>query len=329
MPAELDTTEDQTSFAAAREGGWHRLGQVLPDLMTAKEAMAAAHLADWNVRKVPLTAADPETGDTIPVTTHRGVVRDNPIDGALDSLGIVSPRYEIIQNEEHATFLDALVDESGARFDTAGALDGGRRVFLSMEMPESLLVGGVDKVARYIAAINSHDSSMAFTLLVTNVRIVCQNTLNAALADNKGIFRIRHTSGAKQAVQAARETLKLTHAYDKEFEAEAERMVQATLTEGEFMDIVAANFGAPEDAPAATVTRNQAKLDQIQKLFVEENTQESIRDTAWAGFNALAEYADHYSLSRGDEGSGANQAKRAVLDQSFKTKAWELMLAQS
>lgn len=327
MPAEMDTTDGVTSFASAREDAWHRLGTVLPDAMTAEQAMEYGHLGGWNVRKAPITANDPETGEVVPVATHVGILRDNPVrKGQVDSLGITGPRYEIIQNEAHADFLNAMVDESEGRFETVGALDGGRRVFITLKLPESMLVGGVDPVDKYLAAINSHDSTSSFMLMVTNVRIVCQNTLNAALASNSGIFKIRHTSGAKQSVQEAREKLKLAWAYEAEFEEAAERLVQTTLTEGEFMDIVSDAFGAPEDAAPATITRAEARLDQIQKLFVEAGTQEAIRDTAWAGFNAITEYLDHFTNSRGDD-HGYRQAVRSIDDRKPKTNALELMLA--
>ncbi|MGI5135421.1 DUF932 domain-containing protein [Streptomyces sp. CA-106110] len=62
-----------------------------------------------------------------------------------------------MQNEEHAEFLNLLADDSGAHFETAGSLKNGRQVFLTMKMPESLAIGGMDRVDLYIAASNGHD----------------------------------------------------------------------------------------------------------------------------------------------------------------------------
>lgn len=54
MAHELDTTDGQVSFANSRSDAWHRLGQSVGHTMTARQALDAAHLAGWNVRKMAL-----------------------------------------------------------------------------------------------------------------------------------------------------------------------------------------------------------------------------------------------------------------------------------
>ncbi len=328
MAHELDITDGQASFVSARTDAWHQLGTTLPDTFTAEEAMRIGFLGGWNVRKLPLVALDP-TGAQLPVEGRSAVIRDNPVRaGQTDVLGTVGSSYHIVQNEEHAAFLNTLVDESGAHFETAGALDGGRRVFVSMKMPGHLKVGGVDKVDYYIAAINSHDGSMAFTFMITPIRVVCQNTLNLAFGRASHMFRVRHTSGAqKMLVQQARQTLDLTFNYLEGFQAEAEQLINTELTQQQFEVIIEAEFGADEKAAAATVTRAEKRLDEMASLFADAGTQEGIRNTAWAGLNALTEWADHFSPSRGDDRDTA-RAQRALLDPSFKNRARELMMAR-
>src|SRR5690606_19715075 len=101
--------------------------------------------------------------------------------------------YTVIQNEEHAGLLNALVDESGAHFETAGALQGGKRVFITMKLPGHMSIGGVDRVDQYLAAMNSHDGSSAFTFMISPVRIVCQNTLNFALGKASNVLDRKST----------------------------------------------------------------------------------------------------------------------------------------
>jgi hypothetical protein len=48
-------------------------------------------------------------------------------------LGVVGRGYTPIQNEEHAD----LLDESGAHFETAGSIKGGRHVLLTMKLPDT------------------------------------------------------------------------------------------------------------------------------------------------------------------------------------------------
>lgn len=328
MGHNLDITNDQASFVSAHTMGWHQLGQVLPESFTAEEAMRYGNLGGWNVRKFPAFAVDPETGLQIPMPGRNAVVRDNPVDGNVNFLGDVGDAYHIIQNEEHAGLLNALVDESGSHFDTAGALYGGRQVFITMKMPGHISVGGSDQVENYIAAINSHDGSMAFTLMVTPVRIVCANTLNLAFSNTSNIFRVRHTSGAEAALKSqAREALDFTFKYLEGFQEEANQLIDTTMTQAQFESIIAKEFGAGKDASAAAITRADNKLAEMEELFADAQTQEGIRDTAWAGLMALTEWADHFSPTRGDDRDNS-RAQKAILDPSFKNRARQLMLAQ-
>lgn len=328
MAHAIDTTEGQASFVSAREDAWHRLGITLDSAFTAEEAMQYGRLGGWNVRKTPVFTTT-ETGEILEVPNRHAVVRDNPVTpGRVDVLGTVGDSYRVIQNEQHADLLNAIVDEGGAHFETAGAINGGRQVFLTMKLPGHVNIGGVDRIENYLAAINSHDGSMAFTMLVTPVRIVCQNTLNLAIKGAANKFSVRHTRGADAAIRTqARKALDITFNYLDEFQEHAERMIQTTMTQTQFEQIINDAFGAPEDAPAPTVTRTENKLDEMVRLFTEEYTQEGIRDTVWAGLNSLTEWFDHYSPTRGDERETA-RATKAILDPTFKNKALELMLAQ-
>lgn len=323
----LDITNGQASFVSARLDAWHQLGTVTPDALTAEDALKHGKLSGWNMRKVPAECT--VAGQTIPIPDRFAVVRDNPIvPGRVDVLGDVGRAYHIIHPEDLTHLLDTLVDESGAHYETAGALDGGRKVFVTMKMPGTAKVGGVDKVDNYIAAMTSNDGSTSTQIMVTPVRIVCQNTLNLAFQRADHMFKVRHTVGAhKIMVQQAREALEFTFNYLDGFQEEAEQLINTTLTQGKFEEMIARNFGAPKDAPAPTLTRTQNKLDHMAELFSDSFTQQGIRGTAWAGLNALTEWYDHFSPVRGagaDE--GAARSRKALMDPDFKNKALKLML---
>jgi phage/plasmid-like protein (TIGR03299 family) len=200
------------SFVSARRHAWHRLGTVLPAEFTAADAMRHAKLGGWNVRTqalqtTPMLSSDGV--DTLDVPEHFATVRTNPVTGRPDVLGVVGRGYTPIQNEEHADLLDALVDESGAHFETAGSLKGGRQVFLTMKLPDTMLIGGIDPVDLYIVACNSHDGTSAFRQGLP-VRVVCTNTQAVKIRRAQSSFLIRHTSGARGYIGHARDALGLT-----------------------------------------------------------------------------------------------------------------------
>lgn len=299
---------------AGREHGWHRLGTEVGHTMTAVEALEAAHLARWDVRKVDIVAKDDKTSGEIKIDNRFATVYTNPVTGATQYLGVVGNTYTPIQNEANADLLNAIVDESGAHFETAGSLRGGRETFITMKMPETIMFGGKDATDLYLVAVNSHDASSAFRFIVTPVRIVCANTLSAAIAGAKSSFSIRHTKGANAYIQEAREALSLTFSYFDQFQAEAEKMIEKTLTDKAFEKIAARLF----DLDIATTTRARNKATEhvsgVVDLFRNSPTLDGIRNTRWAGYNAITEYVDHFASVRSVGGRDAADARaqRAV-----------------
>ena len=152
MAHELDSTNGVVSFSDSRTDAWHRLGQLVGHVMTAREALDAAHLSGWNVRKMALqipqepiiTDDGVTTPPAISVPDQFATVRTNPITGALDYLGVVGSKYEPVQNEASCILLDALTEEGGAVYETAGALRGGRETFVTMKLPTSMTFEGRD-----------------------------------------------------------------------------------------------------------------------------------------------------------------------------------------
>lgn len=325
MAHDLDVTNGQASYVGAREDAWHQLGVTLDHSFTAEEAMEHGLLGGWDVRKMPMTIPMPD-GTALAMPGRAAVLRTNPVTKAPEVLGDVGEGYRIVQNEEHAGFLNTLVDESSAHFETAGALNGGRQVFITMKLPGHIKVGGVDKVENYISAINSHDGSMSFTLMISPVRVVCRNTLNMAFRNRSNILRIPHTSGVATALQSrARQALDISFEYLENFQEEAEKLINTTMTQTRFEAIIEKEFGVSDDASQAATTRAEKKIAEITELFADAQTQDGIRDTAWAGFNALTEWADHFSPTRGDD-RDTSRAVKALLDPSFKQSALKLML---
>ncbi len=333
MAHELETWSDGTaSFVSAREHAWHRLGTVLPAEFDAAQAMQFARLGGWNVRTMALQTAPVLSGDgvfgALPVPDQFATVRTNPVSGGVDVLGVVGRGYTVIQNEEHADLLNRLVDESGgAYFETAGSLRGGRSVFLSMKLPRTMNVGGVDRVDLYLIALNSHDGTSAFRLLVSPVRVVCANTQALALRRAQSSFSIRHTSGAKGNIAQAREALGLTFKYAETFEREAEAMIQASLTDAQFAQIIGKLWTTESGSKrSATITANRA--DVLTGLFADAPTNASIRGTRWAGYQAITEYLDHFApVAGGTDTARAERVATGGTVTTVKARAFEMLAA--
>ena len=183
-------------------------------------------------------------------------VRTNPVTGATDYLGVVGRDYTPVQNEACAELLDLLVDASGAHFETAGSLRGGRRVFITLRLPDGIRVAGIDDLDLYLALSTSHDGSTALRVDATPVRVVCANTQRLSLKRSVGHYTFRHTTNIKTKIAQARQAIGITYAYADAFTAEAERMLDTDPRRGRLPGRLRADLAHP--------TRRRADPDQEQ-----------------------------------------------------------------
>jgi phage/plasmid-like protein (TIGR03299 family) len=334
MVAGIENINGVGSFVSARQDAWHKLGVVLEDTFTAEEAMQHALLGGWNVRKLPLFAKEitlSESGvteDIIGATERFMTVRTNPVTGKAEYLGDVGSRYTVIQNEEHAEFLNLLVDESGAHFETAGSLFGGKRVFISMKLPNHIDVGG-DVTDLYLIALNSHDGTSEFQVCVSAIRPVCHNTVTAAFRGAKSTFSIRHTRNAMGRVQDAREALGMSFKWAEAYQATGEALLAQSFTDTEFENFLASLFDVADTAPEDISSRKSNQMDAVRNLWQSSPTLLGTKGTRYGAYQAFTEYSTHFAAAHGKtaDAQAINRAQRDVFDTKSRTRALELLTA--
>ena len=325
-------TNGTAGFVSARQHAWHQLGTVLPAEFDAAQAMQHAQLGGWNVRTralrtIEVLDADGVTGP-LEVPGQFATVRTNPVTGGTDVLGVVGSGYTVIQNEEHADLLNRVVDESGAHFETAGSLRGGRSVFLSMKVPRTMMIGGVDAVDLYLIALNSHDGTSAFRLLVSPVRVVCANTQALALRRAQATFSIRHTSGAQSNIAQARQALGLTFKYADAFEREAEQMIAHAMTDAQFDQRSSASCGSVSPSRSGRPRSPRTAKTPFSGCGPTPRRTRSIRGTRWAGYQAITEYLDHFAPVQGNSAlARAERVASGGTATALKTRAFETIAA--
>ncbi len=204
MAHNIEIINGVASFAenGAKDRAWHELGEVFDDEMTVATALAASH-ADYTVAKTPVYYHNVKT-DTMSVNPEFfNIIREDT--GA--PLGLVKRAYGIVQNADAFEFVNDLcaggnVDEPF--IECAGVLGQGERVFITAKFPERFKCGEIlgDDAEVYAVITTSHDGSAAITVMLTPVRVVCNNTLQYALGNNFSHFSFKHTTNVKLRMKA-------------------------------------------------------------------------------------------------------------------------------
>lgn len=296
MAHALEIINGEASFASFREPAWHSLGTVFThEVTSASEMLELANLDGWNVRveDVPMPEGYSTTNPSF------WVVRNHPADGHSDVLATVGSRYVAVQNEDLFAFGDNLLD--GARWETAGSIKDGRVVFGSLALDRETVLdpsGVSDVVKSYLLVHTSHDGSVAVQASVTPVRVVCQNTLNAALKGVKQSYKIRHTQSVDGRIAAAREALGLANKYLDAFDLEAKALFEAAVNDKMWNDILVAAYPKPDKDAKGSFKKWENKMDELNSIYV-GSTNGMIAGTAWGAYNALTERLDWFRTARG------------------------------
>ncbi|MFD0555670.1 phage/plasmid-like protein (TIGR03299 family) [Stackebrandtia endophytica] len=327
MAHELEQFADgTTAFVSARTPGWHQLGTVTAEAMTGSQALEAARLGDWNVRALRMEGVDVAPDGTvrrIEAPDRRMTVRTNPVTGETDYLGIVSDEYQVIQNEKCAEILDQIVDESGARFETAGSLRGGKSIFITMRMPETITIAGTDPMNLYLAATTSHDASAALRVDATPVRIVCANTQRLAMARSVSHFEFRHTTSNTLRASEARQALGISFKFFDDFQAAAERMMNESTTIDQFKQLCDELWPVPDAATDRVKAAARQRDASLRYLFRDADTNKRFAGTRYGAYQSVVEYVDHFAPAS----TPVARAQRALHGNgaAIKSQAWQLL----
>lgn len=264
-----------------REKPWHGLGVRVADALSSAGALATSGL-DWKVMQKEILTED---GD--PVPGFRANVRDS--DGKV--LGIVSDRYRVVQNGEAFAFTDKLLGE-GVRYETAGSLNGGRRVWVLARMPREYIMLG-DRVSPYMVFSNTHDGSGAIRVAMTPVRVVCSNTLNLALARATRSWSAMHTSGVQERIGEAEHTLLMAEGYMDALGWEFERLSRVKMPDSMVMDSI--NALLPVDEAMGRVQKgNVIKLREDMKIrYFDAPDLKDVPKNAYRFLNAVSDFSTH------------------------------------
>lgn len=223
------------SFFSVQQKAWHGLGQIVSDYPTSSEAIRFAGL-DYEVAKLPNTHILPSGIHIQSDSSFYTYRTDN--EHVLGSS--VGKDYTVVQNHEAFEFFDAIVGgESGIMYETAGALGGGERIFITAKLPSYIRVGNSDDVTeKYIFLTTSHDGSGSITAAFTPIRIVCQNTLNASLRTMTNVVRIKHTSGAKQRLENAHKVMGMANLMSSQLEDIFNNWTKVKVTDQEVKKLI-------------------------------------------------------------------------------------------
>lgn len=304
------------SFFSVKEKAWHGLGQIVSDYPTSAEAITHAGLY-YTVEKRRLFTYDNENNianeDTdiiipeIEVPNFYATMRTD----TEQVLGVVGKDYEVIQNVDAFSFFDAIVSGDGILYETAGALGRGERIFITAKLPNYIKVGNDDLIERYLFLTTSHDGYGSITAAFTPVRIVCANTLNAAMHNHTNSIKIRHTANAKERLEQAHKVMGISNKLSEELEGIFNQWAKVRITDPEVKKLIQLAM-IPNKEVLQNIQRGQTDelstcfknmVDNVYEYALTSPTQQTqtTKGTVFGAYNAVTGYFQNVRNYKDDE----------------------------
>jgi len=309
MAHRLNFTNGRASMAYCGETPWHGLGTKVDGYQTAADMMRAAGM-QWEVGMEPIMLAD----GTV-IGSHRAIVRQD----TRAVLGVGSARYQVFQNAQAGELADALVLEGGAHVEVAGVLDNGEKCWLLAKLPDVFEVTRGDAVVPHFLLAWGHDAKHGIAGKLTEIRVVCWNTLHAALPgkwSQSADLYLRHSKNLTVRLEEARAALGIVRKQNAEtadlYRALAQREVSDVEARAYFAGVFPYPAGATVDAAGErarmltgrerdavldAAAESRERVDEVRetvgRLIHAGKGADLAGHTAWGAYNAVTEYTDH------------------------------------
>lgn len=294
----------QYSFFSVREKAWHGLGQIVLDYPTSAEAIRFAGL-NYSVEKRKLFTLE---GNHPPFEEERGRSASIEVPNYFATvrtdndavLGVVGKDYQVVQNVDAFSFFDAIVGGDGILYETAGALGRGERIFITAKLPGYIRVGREDLIEQYIFLTTAHDGLGSITAAFTPIRIVCNNTLSAALKNCSNAVKIRHTASAGERLAQAHRVMGITNELSVQLETIFNRWTKVPITDRQVKDLtqlamapnreVLQQLQSGREDELSTCFKNMCEAVYAYALSSPTQQTETTRGTLFGAYNAVTGY---------------------------------------
>jgi len=303
------------SMFYTREKPWHGLGVEVKAAPTSADALRLSGL-DWTVKQEAIF-----TDNGKEIAGYKANVRSTD----RRVLGVVTDRYKVVQNTEAFAFTDELLG-NGVRYETAGSLQEGRRVWLLARLPREYIISG-ESISPYLVFSNTHDGSGAVKVAVTPVRVVCNNTLNLALSTAKRSWSMVHTGDIKGKIEEAKETLFFAEKYMDELGKEFEQLRDKKMTDAKVAEYIELLLPVENGATGQQVKNIQKLREDMKARYYDAPDLKQVGNNAYRFINAVSDFATHANPLRKTANYQENLFGRTIDGNPLIDRAYQLVCA--
>lgn len=273
---------------------WHGLGQELTRGASIDEWRVQAGL-NWRVERSPVFFhQNPDFGFGNIKYAKRHVLFRND---TQQELSVVSKDYKVHQPEDVLSFFDEIARIGGFQLETAGVLRHGERIWGLARVHDGHEIVDGDVSRPYLLMATSYDGTLATKAYFTSVRVVCNNTLQMSMADQKEGIRVSHS--VRFDSEKIRKDLGIYVDSWERFQHEMRVMAMKPMSVSDAESFTAKLLSKrqapnPQTGIKADIRKNKS-FQKIMSLFQGDALGADMAgQTAYGMLNAITEWTDHY-----------------------------------
>lgn len=301
----IDEITGAPAIAYVGETPWHDLGTRLQPGLGIDAWAKAAHL-DWSVEASPAYYLVPGEATCRSVPSRKVLYRTD----TQAALSTMSQDFHVVQPAQILELYAQMAKAGGFELETAGSLDGGRRIWALARVNDGAEVVNRDRVRPYVLLATAYDGSMATQAKFTAVRVVCHNTISMAVAtrqadgtmssgeyDEKAagrqqVARVLHsTKWTDEVAEQVRLELGIVHNAYERFMVESRALANQMMSDVEADAFVAELLGPYSDM--ADIRKSKGFLKVIDLFKGSAKGSDLVGPTRWGMLNAVTEFVDH------------------------------------
>ena len=223
--------------------------------------------------------------------------------------------------------MDSLAGNGTVRYETAGSFKNGKVVYIQVGLEYEYEFNG-DRVKSYLVLCNTFDGSGAIKVVITPIRVICQNTLNLALKTAKQKWSIIHKQSVGKRVEEARAALGLAENYMKELKKETEKLAMIKVSPFQLERvIIPALIPIDDGASNAVIDKRMEQRAELLFRYKEAPDLSEMGHNGYRVINAVADYIDHRDRKNTKDKQENFLFKRLNETSNELDKAREMILA--
>jgi Domain of unknown function (DUF932) len=242
---------------------------------------------DFNIVKLPMMC---HYGSENIISPYYGLLNDK----TKEVINSVKVGYTITQNKEVIERVLSGMVKFGddLRVTKAGSLDGGRRIFVQLEITGKSKVG-TDVITRYVTITDSNDGTTSFSVGIGDEVARCTNQFYKFYA--KGTSKFRHSASITQKLNEVPNLIELALETSMKQIKTYQRFLSSPLTKRLANSVVCSMVKYDRSMSAAELskisTRTLKMMDSIYDCIDDQCA--AVGDNVWGLFNGVTKYTTH------------------------------------